>query len=73
LYDSLKPALPAQYKDNFLVNFALGWAVTTGAGLGKFTFLSPIEKIFVLKGRLRLVLQCGLVKLTLIIFSFLPH
>jgi len=41
LYDSLKPALPAQYKDNFLVNFALGWAVTTGAGLASY----PIDTV----------------------------
>ncbi|CAO3680613.1 unnamed protein product [Umbelopsis vinacea] len=41
LYDSLKPALPSQYKDNFLVNFALGWAVTTGAGLASY----PIDTV----------------------------
>ncbi|CAM0134885.1 ADP/ATP carrier protein [Umbelopsis sp. WA50703] len=41
MYDSLKPALPAQYKDNFLVNFALGWAVTTGAGLASY----PIDTV----------------------------
>ncbi|GAB5586364.1 ADP/ATP carrier protein [Umbelopsis nana] len=41
MYDSLKPALPSQYKDNFLVNFALGWAVTTGAGLASY----PIDTV----------------------------
>ncbi|KAG2189286.1 hypothetical protein INT44_004428 [Umbelopsis vinacea] len=41
MYDSLKPALPAQYKDNFLVNFALGWAVTTGAGLVAWLTFCP--------------------------------
>ncbi|KAG2185884.1 hypothetical protein INT43_002322 [Umbelopsis isabellina] len=41
MYDSLKPALPVQYKDNFLVNFALGWAVTTGAGLASY----PIDTV----------------------------
>lgn len=55
MYDSLKPALPAQYKDNFLVNFALGWAVTTGAGLGKFTFRKNLHFL-----KHRLVLPSGL-------------
>lgn len=41
MYDSLKPALPKEYRDNFLANFALGWAVTTGAGLASY----PIDTI----------------------------
>ncbi|KAI3645464.1 hypothetical protein MP228_008392 [Amoeboaphelidium protococcarum] len=41
MYDSLKPALPAQYRDNFLANFALGWGVTTGAGLASY----PIDTV----------------------------
>jgi solute carrier family 25 (adenine nucleotide translocator) protein 4/5/6/31 len=35
MYDSIKPVLPENLKDSFLASFALGWAVTTGAGLGK--------------------------------------
>jgi len=36
MYDSLKPALPPQYKDNFLAQFLLGWSVTIGAGLASY-------------------------------------
>jgi solute carrier family 25 (adenine nucleotide translocator) protein 4/5/6/31 len=36
LYDTLKPALPDQYRNNLAANFALGWTVVTGASLGKF-------------------------------------
>ena len=28
LYDSLNPMLPAQFKNNFLVNFCLGYVVS---------------------------------------------
>jgi len=41
MYDSLKPALPAQYKDNFLASFLLGWAITIGAGLASY----PLDTI----------------------------
>jgi len=36
MYDSLKPALPPKYKDNFLAQFLLGWSVTIGAGLASY-------------------------------------
>jgi len=41
MYDSLKPGLPKDLRDNFLANFALGWAVTTGAGLASY----PIDTV----------------------------
>ena len=41
IYDSIKPALPSQYKDNLMVNFLLGWGVTVGAGLASY----PIDTI----------------------------
>jgi solute carrier family 25 (adenine nucleotide translocator) protein 4/5/6/31 len=36
MYDSIKPVMPQKFQDSFLASFLLGWAVTTGAGLGKF-------------------------------------
>jgi solute carrier family 25 (adenine nucleotide translocator) protein 4/5/6/31 len=39
LYDSIKPLLPGELQQSFLATFLLGWAVTTGSGLGK-CFLS---------------------------------
>lgn len=39
LYDSLKPMLPENLQNSFLATFALGWAVTTGSGLGMLFFL----------------------------------
>merc|ERR1711862_708685 len=41
VFDSVKPSIPASMKDNFFVNFALGWTVTVGAGLASY----PIETI----------------------------
>jgi solute carrier family 25 (adenine nucleotide translocator) protein 4/5/6/31 len=41
MYDSLKPALPKDIRDNFLVNFGLGWCITTGAGLASY----PIDTV----------------------------
>jgi len=41
LYDSIKPLLPQEYKNNFTVTFALGWIVTTTAGLASY----PIDTI----------------------------
>jgi len=41
LYDSIKPILPKDVRDNFFVNFALGWIVTTTAGLASY----PIDTI----------------------------
>ena len=40
-YDSLKPMLPGDLKDNLLANFLLGWGVTVGAGLASY----PIDTI----------------------------
>lgn len=36
VYDSVKPLLPKQYQNNFLVSFLLGWAITIGAGLASY-------------------------------------
>jgi len=41
LYDSTKPLLPKSVRDNFIVNFALGWIVTTTAGVLSY----PIDTI----------------------------
>jgi len=41
LYDSIKPLLPAKLNNNFWVTFALGWVVTTTAGLASY----PIDTI----------------------------
>ena len=41
IYDSLKPALPANMRDNMMANFLLGWGVTVGAGLASY----PIDTI----------------------------
>ncbi|KCV68506.1 ADP,ATP carrier protein [Fonticula alba] len=36
LYDSLRPALPVNLRDNFAATFMLGWAVTITAGLASY-------------------------------------
>jgi solute carrier family 25 (adenine nucleotide translocator) protein 4/5/6/31 len=36
LYDSLKPLLPKEIRNNFGANFLLGWGVTIGAGLASY-------------------------------------
>jgi solute carrier family 25 (adenine nucleotide translocator) protein 4/5/6/31 len=41
IYDTLKPSLPAEYRDNIMANFGLGWGVTVGAGLASY----PIDTI----------------------------
>ena len=41
VYDSVKPALPKDMKDNLFVNFLLGWGVTVGAGLASY----PIDTV----------------------------
>ncbi|VUC28624.1 unnamed protein product [Clonostachys rosea] len=41
LYDSVKPLLPKNLQGNFLANFALGWTVTTGAGIAAY----PLDTI----------------------------
>jgi len=41
MYDSLKPVLPKDLRDNFFANFALGWGITTGAGLASY----PIDTV----------------------------
>ncbi|CAH0041272.1 unnamed protein product [Clonostachys solani] len=41
MYDSIKPLLPKNLEGNFLANFALGWAVTTGAGIAAY----PLDTI----------------------------
>jgi solute carrier family 25 (adenine nucleotide translocator) protein 4/5/6/31 len=41
IYDSVKPLLPGDLKDNLGVNFLLGWGVTVGSGLASY----PIDTI----------------------------
>lgn len=41
LYDSIKPVLPKDMRDNFLANFMLGWSITIGAGLASY----PIDTV----------------------------
>jgi solute carrier family 25 (adenine nucleotide translocator) protein 4/5/6/31 len=41
MYDSLKPLLPANLKDNFFATFMLGWGITIGAGLASY----PIDTV----------------------------
>ena len=41
IYDSIKPILPGDMKDNLAVNFLLGWGVTVGSGLASY----PIDTI----------------------------
>lgn len=41
LYDTVKPLLPANLKNDFRVNFAVGWTVTVLAGLASY----PIDTI----------------------------
>jgi len=41
IFDSVKPALPANLKDNLFVTFLLGWTVTVGAGLASY----PIDTV----------------------------
>jgi len=41
MYDTIKPLLPANLKDNFVAQFFLGWGITIGAGLASY----PIDTI----------------------------
>lgn len=41
MYDSIKPVLPAAYRDSFLASFLLGWSITIGAGLASY----PIDTV----------------------------
>lgn len=41
IFDSIKPILPANLKNNLMANFLLGWGVTVGAGLASY----PIDTI----------------------------
>ena len=41
IFDSVKPILPENIKDNLMVNFLLGWGVTVCAGLASY----PIDTI----------------------------
>jgi solute carrier family 25 (adenine nucleotide translocator) protein 4/5/6/31 len=41
MYDSIKPLLPRDLRDNFFVSFAIGWGVTVGAGLASY----PIDTV----------------------------
>lgn len=35
MYDTLKPSLPKEWRNNLFANFAVGYAVVTGASLRK--------------------------------------
>lgn len=41
MFDSIKPMMPSNMRDNFLPNFLLGWVVTIGAGLASY----PIDTV----------------------------
>jgi len=41
IYDSVKPMLPKEARDNLFISFLLGWGVTVGAGLASY----PIDTI----------------------------
>lgn len=41
IYDSIKPILPENLKDNLGVNFLIGWGVTVGSGLASY----PIDTV----------------------------
>jgi len=41
MYDSIKPILPENLRDNFGANFLLGWSITIGAGLASY----PIDTV----------------------------
>ena len=41
MFDTVKPMLPGNLKDNLMANFLLGWSVTVGAGLASY----PIDTI----------------------------
>ena len=41
MYDTLKPAMPKDLRENFLATFLLGWSITIGAGLASY----PIDTI----------------------------
>jgi solute carrier family 25 (adenine nucleotide translocator) protein 4/5/6/31 len=41
LFDTLTPLLPENMKDNFYVNFLVGWVVTVGAGIASY----PVDTI----------------------------
>ena len=41
IFDSLKPLMPAEYRDHMMANFLLGYSVTVGAGLASY----PIDTI----------------------------
>jgi len=41
MFDSIKPLMPVQYRDNFKANFALGYTITVLAGLASY----PIDTI----------------------------
>lgn len=41
IFDSIKPLLPKEARDNMLISFLIGWGVTVGAGLASY----PIDTI----------------------------
>lgn len=50
LFDSIKPALPAELRNSFVATFLLGWAVTIAAGLASY----PLDTI-----RRRMMMKSG--------------
>lgn len=41
MFDSITPLLPKSMKDQFIVNFLVGWFVTVGAGIASY----PVDTI----------------------------
>jgi len=62
-YDSLKPMLGAQYQDNFLATFALGWIVTISAGLASYPLDTIRRRMMMTSGekvKYKSSLDCGM-------------
>lgn len=41
IFDTVTPMLPANIKDDFTVNFLVGWVVTVGAGVASY----PVDTV----------------------------
>jgi len=62
VYDSVKPLLPKQYQNNFLVSFMLGWAITIGAGLASYPLDTIRRRMMMTSGeavKYTSSIQCG--------------
>lgn len=55
MYDSIKPVvLVGPLEGNFLASFALGWAVTTGAGIASYPLDTIRRRMMMTSGEVRL-------------------